>query len=905
MKKVAIIIQRYGEEVSGGGEFYARELAKHLSEFHDVTVLTTTSLDYMDWDQHYSAGESNENGVRILRFQNRKGRNWKRFQTLSDELCDIVRTGEKTPKHKDLEWADAEGPYSPDLVNYVEQHKDDYDVFIVITYIYYTAIRCLPLVASKAIFVPTAHDEIWIRFSVFRELFDIPRYFAFLTEGEHKFVRSFFKNEEIPGQIIGCGVDVPEAPDSNRFREKYGIHDDYVVFTGRVDVSKSCDEMIDFFLRYKQKNPSNLKLVLIGKSSMEISKHQDIVLTGFVSEQDKFDGISGALAMIAPSKVESLCIALLEGFACGVPALVNGECEVLKEHCIEGQAGLYYTSYEEFAACMDYLVNNTLVHNEMSVNARQYIDMNYTWNKSMEKLNNMIDDITRTNESIRLDCAGRNVMRDRQIKAEIIIPNQDTEIEPAFSKNSVTVCFSSSDYFAPMCGVTISSLIANTDSKRFYDIFVMITDMSVQNINLLKGLASGHTNISLRFIDVTEIIESYKFSLASYYTPFTFYRLLIPKLMCKYAKVLYLDSDMVVNKDIAELYDTDLTGFYLAATLDLPVMCWQLMDDTSPMHQYLDSLDLLQPGTYMQGGVSLYNISEFNKSFSTEFLLEKATERTYLTCDQDLINIYCKGRIKFVSQKWNMVNMKDAHEEFYNDWLPQKYYDEYIEARKDPYIVHYGAQMMPCFEAGVDYYPLFWKYAKQTPFYEQLLSILAVSMAQGNIKKIQEMENDLWDTLGNLQKNKKKKTYMKLCDFFFPRGSGRREFLKKLVLGKMKIQADTNSHFSELLAQMSYKGEAERLQEGISLAPGAMLYGPYIKLSSGEHHLIVVADFNFSGVVNGNITAEAGKVQIANFQLRKGRNDFYFELERPRSGVEFVIENVTENNILVSGLQFL
>ena len=122
MKKIAIIVQRYGQEVSGGGEFYAKALAEHLKERYDVTVLTTTSLEYMDWDQYYPSGEGEIDGVRVLRFRNQKGRDWAKFQALSDELCKTVRSGGQTSPEKDLEWADAEGPYCPDLVKYVEKH---------------------------------------------------------------------------------------------------------------------------------------------------------------------------------------------------------------------------------------------------------------------------------------------------------------------------------------------------------------------------------------------------------------------------------------------------------------------------------------------------------------------------------------------------------------------------------------------------------------------------------------------------------------------------------------------------------------------------------------------------------------------------------------------------------------
>ena len=85
MKKIAIIIQRYGEEVSGGGEFYARALSQHLKTKYDVTILTTTSLK-LDFSKYYEAGKTTDKGVTILRFNNSKPRDFSKIEILNNEL---------------------------------------------------------------------------------------------------------------------------------------------------------------------------------------------------------------------------------------------------------------------------------------------------------------------------------------------------------------------------------------------------------------------------------------------------------------------------------------------------------------------------------------------------------------------------------------------------------------------------------------------------------------------------------------------------------------------------------------------------------------------------------------------------------------------------------------------------
>ncbi len=102
---------------------------------------------------------------------------------------------------------------------------------------------------------------------------------------------------------------------------------------------------------------------------------------------------------------------------------------------------------------------------------------------------------------------------------------------------------------------------------------------------------------------------------------------MIPSICSKYEKVLYLDSDMIINHDVAELFDEDITDYYAAAVLDLTILTWQVMKDRHPLYAYLDDLDLTEVGTYMQGGVALYNIAKIDRDYPVDVLVEKANER--------------------------------------------------------------------------------------------------------------------------------------------------------------------------------------------------------------------------------------------------------------------------------------
>ena len=372
-KKIALVNQRYGLEVNGGSEYYTRQLAEHLSQRYDVEVLTTKALSYDTWENYYEKDVENINGITVRRFDVDKKRSiWgMRINGRLRRYCPKLR--EKAEER----WVEAQGPCSHGLIEYIEQKSEEYDVFIFVTYLYYSTAVGLGKVADKAILLPTAHDEPYIYFDVYRNVFEKAAGLIYLTPEEKQFVEKLFRVTEKPNVVSGSGVDLPEDIDNTRYRTKFNLSDEYIIYVGRIDLEKGCKEMFEAFLKYKKHNPKDkLKLVLMGKAMIDIPKHEDIVYQGFVSEQDKFDGISGAKALWLPSKYESLSIAVLEAMALGVPVIVNGQCDVLKGHCTRSGAGVYYENIDEAIQKLDLIIHTD---EDVSKKAKKYIEDNYQW----------------------------------------------------------------------------------------------------------------------------------------------------------------------------------------------------------------------------------------------------------------------------------------------------------------------------------------------------------------------------------------------------------------------------------------------------------------------------------------------------------------------------------------------
>jgi glycosyltransferase involved in cell wall biosynthesis len=382
--KIAFVVQRYGLEVNGGSELECRQYAEHLALRHDVEIITTKAMDYMTWEDTYTNDVDIINGILVHRFSVDYPRNVMEFNQFTKTIYQY-----QSSRADELIWMKKQGPYSTKLFQYIQDQRNHYDVFFFCTYVYCTTFFGLPFVKEKAILIPTAHDEPPIYLRIFKDFFSLPKGIFYNTVVEKKFIENRFHNENICNNqgLGGVGVEIPENVDGAKFSQKYG---DYIIYIGRVEESKGCRELFNSFMAYKDRNRSDLKLLVIGKEVMEIPKHKDIIKLGFVSDEDKFNALVACKFLVIPSKYESLSMVLLEAMAMSKPVLVNGQCEVLKDHCTRSNAGLYYTNYYEFEETIEYLLNHGEVCEIMGYNGMKYVQENYQWDVITKRLETLI-----------------------------------------------------------------------------------------------------------------------------------------------------------------------------------------------------------------------------------------------------------------------------------------------------------------------------------------------------------------------------------------------------------------------------------------------------------------------------------------------------------------------------------
>jgi glycosyltransferase involved in cell wall biosynthesis len=381
--KLAFVLPWYGENITGGAETEARMIAENLARNGvDVEFLTTCAQSFRsDWNTDYfREGPDMVNGIPVRRFKVRK-RDTAKFDRVNSRLMSNIKVTEPEETVFMEEMIN-----SPGLYNHISEHKGEYDYFVFIPYMFGTTYYGALLCPEKAVLIPCLHDESYARMKIYEKMFSSAKGIIFLSGPEEEFAKKRFGLNRARTCVLGGGVDTFEhSPD--RFREKYGIHGDFILYAGRKEQGKNTPQLVSYFRRYLDGHDGGLKLVLIGPGKADIpEKYRDSILDlGYVPAQDKYDAYSAATIFCNPSVNESFSIVIMESWLCQVPVIVNASCDVTREHCIKSNAGLFYDNYEEFEACVDFLLTRKEIRDRMGRLGRKYVQDNYSWDVVVDK----------------------------------------------------------------------------------------------------------------------------------------------------------------------------------------------------------------------------------------------------------------------------------------------------------------------------------------------------------------------------------------------------------------------------------------------------------------------------------------------------------------------------------------
>ena len=290
-------------------------------------------------------------------------------------------------------------------------------------------------------------------------------------------------------------------------------------------------------------------------------------------------------------------------------------------------------------------------------------------------------------------------------------------------ENIIPIFFATDDAYVPFLAVALQSLVENSSKENTYMIRVLYTDISEENKKRIG--VYNKDNITVEFVDLNEYIESIKDKLHTrdYYSKTTYYRLFIAELYPEYDKALYLDSDILIKGDIADLYNIDIKDNLIGAVTDGIIQSAEVFKD------YVERvIGIAKSTNYFNAGVLVMNLDELRKTkFQEKFLYLLSTVTYSLVQDEDYLNRICKGRVKIISNAWNTMPIQGD-----------------IFNRDDIKLIHYTLTSKPWHYDDVLYEDYFWDYAKRSDYYQDLINI------KKNFSQ-EDKDKDLTDA-ANLQK---------------------------------------------------------------------------------------------------------------------------------------------------------
>ena len=381
--KFGVVVPRFGGDAVGGAEKALRMIAERLVAWHgwDVEVFTTCSESALTWEDVLDPGTTVVDGVTVHRFGSSAGRDpeWGPVATrveLSPTTVDDI--GQQL-------FVDRQGPLCPDLIEAAE--ASDADLVAFSPYLFYPAVRGVPLLGDRSILHGAAHDEPALHLEIMQHMYAAAGGLSYYTDAERELAESLFPVRHKPKVTLGLGIDDPDTSgDAASAREIFGIGDrPYVVCVGRVENGKGARALDSFFREYASRRGNDLALVFVGPASETLDAHPDIFVTDRVDEATKHALVADAMVSISPSAMESFSMVILEAWIAGTPVLVNAQCGATVEHASRAKGGLWFNDYPSFETALDRLVSDAQLRDVLAANGADYTARMFSWEAVIDR----------------------------------------------------------------------------------------------------------------------------------------------------------------------------------------------------------------------------------------------------------------------------------------------------------------------------------------------------------------------------------------------------------------------------------------------------------------------------------------------------------------------------------------
>lgn len=281
--------------------------------------------------------------------------------------------------------------------------------------------------------------------------------------------------------------------------------------------------------------------------------------------------------------------------------------------------------------------------------------------------------------------------------------------------DTIHIAFIMDDNFALCTGVAITSLIHNRQADTHYAIHILCDGVSEENRNALAQLAGDGVEIDIRRMSPNTLYSSMTIE-GLHVTSSALFKFNLPELFPDLDRILYLDGDILILKDLAALYHTDISGYYLAAVSDVSVSLWKGKTFSERLG--------IEHGQYFNSGVMLLNLRECRLDSITEKLIAYRRDGVNDFMDQDALNVVLGEKTLYLSLLYNTMASVIAYADLKHlrSWYPQEPLSS-NDWMENATIYHFSSPSKPWKYSNVPYQQAWQRYFEASPFASTRLSL--------------------------------------------------------------------------------------------------------------------------------------------------------------------------------------
>lgn len=285
-------------------------------------------------------------------------------------------------------------------------------------------------------------------------------------------------------------------------------------------------------------------------------------------------------------------------------------------------------------------------------------------------------------------------------------------------ENEILLVMSPSNEYCIFCALTLKSILDSSTKDDYFIVYILFDSLSDSNKQLIKQVECFRMKIS--FIDVSNYVNDNIMREKGYVKKNTYFRIIAPGLVKNRNKIIYIDSDMIVNHNLAELYNIELGECVIGA-----VKNWSTYSEL----QYVTDNLKVSNDTYFNAGILLINVQRYNDLAIERKAFTLLSNEEFKYFDQDVLNIVAKDYVKIINSKWNVVWHPITNLNIFENFDDEMKY-KWSCCSQDPFIIHYTSSIKPWNSYGLPLSEYFWDTAKNSLFFKDLIGIFFDSMEE-------------------------------------------------------------------------------------------------------------------------------------------------------------------------------